>query len=64
MKKIAIKQVRSGIGTPEKHRLIIKGLGLRRIGHTVFRVDTPEIRGMVWKIKHLVEVLEGVDEAK
>ena len=64
MKKIAIKQVRSGIGTPEKHRLIIKVLGLRRIGHTVFRVDTPEIRGMVWKIKHLVEVSEGVDEAK
>ncbi|MCC6543395.1 MAG: 50S ribosomal protein L30 [Nitrospirae bacterium] len=64
MKKIEIKQVRSGIGTPEKHRLTIKALGLRRIGHTVLREDTPEIRGMVWKIKHLVEVSEGVDEAK
>lgn len=63
MKKIAIRQVRSGIGTPVKQRLIIKGLGLRRIGHTVMREDTPEIRGMVWKIKHLVEVVEGVDEA-
>ena len=63
MKQIAIKQIRSGIGTPEKHRQTIKGLGLRRIGHTVLRDDTPEIRGMVWKIKHLVEVLEGVDEA-
>ncbi len=63
MKKIAIKQIRSGIGTPVKHRLIIKGLGLRRIGHTVMREDTPEIRGMVWKIKHLVEVSEGVNEA-
>ena len=63
MKKIEIKQIRSGIGTPEKQRLTIKGLGLRRIGHTVLRDDTPEIRGMVWKIKHLVEVSEGVDEA-
>lgn len=63
MKRIAIKQIKSGIGTPEKHRMTIKGLGLRRIGQTVLREDTPEIRGMVWKIKHLVEVLEGVDEA-
>ena len=63
MKKIAIKQIRSGIGTPDKHRLTIKGLGLRRIGHTVLRDDTPEIRGMIWKIKHLVEVSEGGDEA-
>ncbi len=63
MKKIAIRQVRSGIGTPVKQRLIIKGLGLRRIGHTVMRDDTPETRGMVWKIRHLVEVVEGADEA-
>ncbi|MCC7203254.1 MAG: 50S ribosomal protein L30 [Nitrospirae bacterium] len=63
MKKIAIRQVRSGIGTPVKQRLVIKGLGLRRIGHTVMRDDTPETRGMVWKIRHLVEVVEGADEA-
>ncbi len=63
MKKIAIKQIKSGIGKPEKHKRVIKGLGLRKIGHTVFREDTPEIRGMVWKIKHLVEVVEGADEA-
>ncbi len=63
MKMITIKQVRSGIGAPLKHKQIIRGLGLRRIGHTVLRNDTPEIRGMVWKIKHLVTVQEGVDEA-
>ncbi len=63
MKKIVIKQIKSGIGKPEKHKKIIKGLGLRKIGHTVLREDTPEIRGMVWKIKHLLEVVEGSDEA-
>lgn len=63
MKKIVIKQIKSGIGKPEKHKKIIRGLGLRKIGHTVLREDTPEIRGMVWKIKHLVEVVEGSDEA-
>ena len=63
MKKIAIKQIKSGIGKPEKHKKIIRGLGLRKIGHTVLREDTPEIRGMVWKIKHLLEVVEGSDEA-
>lgn len=63
MKKIVIKQIKSGIGKPEKHKKIIRGLGLRKIGHTVLREDTPEIRGMVWKIKHLLEVVEGSDEA-
>ena len=63
MKKIVIKQIKSGIGKPEKHKKIIRGLGLRKIGHTVLREDTPEIRGMVWKIKHLLEVVEGADEA-
>ena len=58
MKMIAITQVRSEIGTPEKHRSVIKGLGLRKIGHKVIRQDTPEIRGMVNKIRHLVTVEE------
>lgn len=60
MKKIAITQIRSKIGTPEDQRASIRGLGLRKIGHTVVREDTPAIRGMVWKIKHLVKVEEGV----
>ena len=61
MNKIAITQIKSGIGRPGKHKKIIKGLGLRKIGHTVIREDTPETRGMVWKIQHLVAVkyIEG-----
>ena len=60
MKKIAITQIRSEIGTPERQRKSIRGLGLRKIGHTVVREDTPAIRGMVWKIRHLVKVEDGV----
>lgn len=56
MKMIAITQVKSEIGTPEKHKRVVVGLGLRKIGHTVIRQDTPEIRGMVHKIRHLVTV--------
>ena len=59
MKKIAITQIKSGIGTTGNHRKIIKGLGLRRIGHTVLREDTPAIRGMIWKIQYLLKVEEG-----
>lgn len=62
-KKIAIIQTRSGIGRPEKHKKIIKGLGLKKIGHRVIREDTPEIRGMVRKIQHLVKVEWVVNEA-
>jgi large subunit ribosomal protein L30 len=57
-KTIRIRQVRSPIGTPRKHRVVLEGLGLRRIRHTVERPDTPATRGMVGKIPHLVEILE------
>ena len=60
MKKIAITQIKSEIGTPERQRKSIRGLGLRKIGHTVVREDTPAIRGRVWKIRHLVKVEEGL----
>lgn len=56
--KIRIKLVRSLIGRPEKHRRIVRGLGLRRINQVVEREDTPAIRGMVRKIPHLVQILE------
>jgi len=58
VKKISIRQIKSVIGTPEKHRRIMRGLGLRRIGHSVIREDTPAIRGMTNKIRHLVKVEE------
>lgn len=56
--KIRIKLVRSLIGRPEKHRRIVRGLGLRRINQVVEREDTPAIRGMVRKIPHLVQIVE------
>jgi large subunit ribosomal protein L30 len=56
---LKIKLVRSVIGTTRHQREVVKGLGLRRINHTVEREDTPEIRGMIDKVSHIVQVLEG-----
>jgi large subunit ribosomal protein L30 len=56
--EIRIKLVRSGIGRPRKHRLILKGLGLTRLNKVVTREDTREVRGMIRKVSHLVEVME------
>ena len=53
---IKITQRRGLSHKPEEQSLIIKGLGLRRIGHTVTLRDTPAIRGMVEKVQHLVDV--------
>jgi len=55
-KTIKVTQVRSSIGTLPKHRLCLKGLGLRRIGHTVEVEDTPSVRGMVNKVNYMVRV--------
>jgi large subunit ribosomal protein L30 len=55
--KFKIQWVRSWIGCPEKQRAVVRGLGLRRLGHVVERVDTPAVRGMVKKIPHLVKVV-------
>jgi large subunit ribosomal protein L30 len=57
-KTLKIKYVRSAIGSPEKHKLIIKGLGFKRLNQIVTRVDTPAVRGMVAKAPHLVEIVE------
>ncbi len=56
--KLKITQVRSLIGRPEKQRRIIQALGLRRNQATVVKADTPIIRGMVFKVRHLVNVEE------
>ena len=55
---ISITLRKSMIGHPEKRRRTILGLGLRRIRQTVIRQDSPEIRGMIRKVSHLVEVHE------
>ncbi len=57
-KQLRIRLVRSVIGRPRKQREVVKGLGLRRIDSQVVRRDCPEIRGMVNKIPHLLEVEE------
>lgn len=50
---------RSVIGEKPKTRATVEGLGLKRIGHTVEQVDTPSFRGMLERVRHLVEVDEG-----
>ena len=58
MAKIKIKQVGSPIRRPESQRKVLIGLGLNKMHKVVEREDTPEIRGMVAKIPHLVEIVE------
>jgi small subunit ribosomal protein S5 len=55
---IKIKLVRSPICTPEKHKRIVRGLGLRKLNQVVVRPDTPGFRGMVRKVPHLLAVIE------
>ena len=55
---IKIKLVRSPICAPEKQKLVVKGLGLRKLNQVVERPDRPEFRGMVKKVPHLLEVVE------
>jgi large subunit ribosomal protein L30 len=58
---IKIKLIRSIICTPEKHKVIVRALGLKRMNRIVERPDTPAFRGMVKKIPHLLELVEGGD---
>ena len=57
--RLKLKLVRSLIGSTKRQRETVQGLGLRRIRDIVERRDTPEIRGMVSKVAHLVQVIEG-----
>ena len=57
-KKIKITLTGSPIGRQEKQHRVLQGLGLRKLGRSVVREDTPSIRGMVAKIIHLVSVEE------
>ncbi|RJQ32628.1 MAG: 50S ribosomal protein L30 [Actinobacteria bacterium] len=58
MAKLKIKQVKSIIGRPQKQKKTVRALGLKRINHVVEHNDSSEIRGMVNKVNHLVEILE------
>ena len=57
-KKLAIKQVRSGVGRKFKHRRTLAALGFKKHQQTVVHDDTPAIRGMVQQVHHLVKVSE------
>ncbi len=57
-KMVRVKQVRSGIGRPAKHKVILKSMGLGKMNRIVELPDTPETWGMIHKVCHLVEVQE------
>lgn len=58
-RSLSITLRRSVIGYPPQQRMVVRSLGLRRIRHTVIRADTPQTRGMIAKIIHLLDVKEG-----
>ncbi len=58
-KMLKIKMIKSEIGRPEKQRKILRGMGLNKLNSSVILVDTPQIRGMVNKVIHLVSVEES-----
>ena len=59
MAKIKIKQIGSPIRRPESQRKILSGLGLGKMHREVELEDTPEVRGMIKKLPHMVQVVEG-----
>jgi len=56
--KIKIKLIGSPICCPEKHKIIVRSLGLKKMNRVVERPDTPAFRGMVKKIPHLLAIVE------
>ncbi len=58
-KMLKIKMVMSEIGRPEKQRKVLRGMGLKKLNNTVILVDTPQTRGMINKVSHLVSVEES-----
>jgi len=60
---LKVTLVKSMIGRPEKHRRVLRGMGLTKLNKTVELQDTPSIRGMVNKVAHLVRTEEKINEA-
>lgn len=58
MNRLKVTLVRSSIGTNEKQRLVLRGLGLRKLQSSVTHSNSPTIRGMVKKVIHLLRVEE------
>lgn len=62
MGEMQVTWVRSAIGHPKDQKETIRALGLRRLNQTVVQQDNPVIRGMIFKVRHLVEVEEVGDQ--
>jgi len=60
-KRIKIKQIKSLIKTQQKHKRTVKALGFHRLNEVLEKNDTPQIRGMIRKVRHLVTVVETKD---
>ncbi|HJQ36931.1 MAG TPA: 50S ribosomal protein L30 [Thermoanaerobaculia bacterium] len=58
-KMLRMRQIRSGIACPREMRETLKALGLGKMHKVSERVDTPQVRGMIKKIQHLVEVVDA-----
>ncbi|MEO8147873.1 MAG: 50S ribosomal protein L30 [Bacteroidia bacterium] len=56
MSKIKITQIVSGIGHPERQKLTIRALGIRKLNHSVEKENTPQIQGMIRQVSHLVKI--------
>ena len=56
---IKLRLAKSGICTPKDQKATIRGLGFRRLGDEVVREDTPAVRGMIRKVRHLLDVTTG-----
>ena len=56
---LTVRLVKSGICTPKDQKATLRGIGFRRLGESVTRDDTPSLRGMLRKVRHLVDVTKG-----
>jgi large subunit ribosomal protein L30 len=61
---VKVTLVKSMIARPEKHRKVLRGMGLTKLNRTVELKDTPSTRGMINKVSHLVKAEEKIDEIK
>ncbi len=60
-KTITVKLVKSPIGYNKRQKATVQALGLRKMNQTVEKADSPTVRGMIAKVSHLVEVVEGTE---
>ena len=58
MKKIKIKQTRSGIGRPVRQKRTLEALGFKRLNQTIEVEVSPQVQGMINKVSHLIEIVE------